>query len=58
MSGRKQIVLRVEGMTCDGCAHHVTAALQSVPGVLEAHHEPKLSRIAVRLWFPLYSLDS
>ncbi len=36
MEDRQQFTLRVEGMTCDGCAHHVTAALKSVPGVLEA----------------------
>ncbi|MBI2818109.1 MAG: cation transporter [Acidobacteria bacterium] len=28
--------LRIEGMTCDGCARHVTEALKSVSGVEEA----------------------
>lgn len=29
--------LRIEGMTCDGCARHVAQALENVPGVEEAH---------------------
>ncbi len=28
-------ILRITGMTCDGCAQHVTQALQQVPGVLQ-----------------------
>lgn len=32
----QHITLRIEGMTCDGCARHVTEALKSVPGVQEA----------------------
>ncbi|MFN8006778.1 MAG: cation transporter [Terriglobia bacterium] len=28
--------MRIEGMTCDGCARHVTKALQGVSGVQEA----------------------
>jgi mercuric reductase len=36
MSERIRIVLRVEGMTCEGCARHVTEALKSVPGVEHA----------------------
>jgi mercuric reductase len=36
MSERNQITLRVEGMTCDGCARHVTESLKNVPGVVEA----------------------
>ncbi len=36
MNQRTQITLRVEGMTCDGCARHVTEALKSVSGVEEA----------------------
>lgn len=35
MEGRDHIALRVEGMTCDGCARHVTEALKAVPGVTE-----------------------
>ncbi len=35
MVDRTQLTLRVEGMTCDGCARHVTEALKSVPGVEE-----------------------
>ena len=34
MADRERIILRVEGMTCDGCVDHVTRALQQVPGVL------------------------
>ncbi len=30
------IDLGVGGMTCDDCVHHVTAALESVPGVRRA----------------------
>jgi len=33
---RVQITLRVDGMTCDGCARHVTKALESVDGILES----------------------
>ncbi len=37
MSEQQKIELRVEGMTCDGCAIHVTKALEGVAGVQEAH---------------------
>ncbi|MGO1766337.1 copper-binding protein [Advenella sp. S44] len=30
------IKAKVEGMTCDKCAAHVTQALESVPGVVSA----------------------
>lgn len=33
MSKRNHTVLRIEGMTCDGCARHATEALRKVPGV-------------------------
>ena len=36
MSARVHVLLRVEGMTCDGCARHVTEALKAVPGVEQA----------------------
>lgn len=36
MPDRTSVTLRVEGMTCDGCARHVTEALKSVHGVVEA----------------------
>ncbi|MBI5410829.1 MAG: heavy-metal-associated domain-containing protein [Nitrospirae bacterium] len=36
MSERNHILLRVEGMTCEGCARHVAEALRSVPGVEQA----------------------
>lgn len=36
MSDRFHIALRVEGMTCDGCARHVMEALKVVPGVEHA----------------------
>ncbi len=36
MSPKNHIILRVEGMTCDGCARHVTEALKKVPGVDQA----------------------
>ena len=32
-SERAHILLRIEGMTCEGCARHVTEALKSVPSV-------------------------
>lgn len=35
MAERERIQLRVEGMTCDSCAAHVTRALRRVPGVLQ-----------------------
>ncbi len=37
MGERTHLTLRIEGMTCDGCARHVTEALKSVAGVVEAH---------------------
>jgi len=36
MNERTHITLRIEGMTCDGCARHVTEALKNVGGVVEA----------------------
>jgi mercuric reductase len=36
MADRQHVTLRIEGMTCDGCARHVQAALASVPGVESA----------------------
>ena len=36
MSDRSHIFMRVEGMTCEGCARHVTEALKAVPGVEQA----------------------
>ena len=35
MTEQQRIHLRVEGMTCDSCAHHVTQALEGVPGVAQ-----------------------
>jgi len=36
MAEKNYIALRIEGMTCDGCARHVTEALKAVPGVEDA----------------------
>jgi len=36
MEQKRQIVFRVDGMTCDGCAHHVQEALRKVPAVIAA----------------------
>ncbi len=36
MNNRIHVALRIEGMTCDGCARRVTEALKAVPGVEEA----------------------
>ena len=36
MSNRSFLTLRVEGMTCESCARHVTQALKAVPGVEDA----------------------
>lgn len=36
MSTRVHVLLRVEGMTCEGCARHVTEALKAVRGVEQA----------------------
>lgn len=35
MVAKHHITLQVEGMTCDGCARHVTEALESLAGVEE-----------------------
>jgi len=37
MQTKDHIILRVEGMTCDGCARHVTEALKDTKGVEDAH---------------------
>ncbi len=34
---KERFELRITGMTCDGCAEHVTRALEGVAGVMEAH---------------------
>jgi mercuric reductase len=36
MADRVQFTLRIEGMTCDGCARHVTRALEAVSGVVDS----------------------
>lgn len=36
MSNRSLLTMRVEGMTCESCARHVTQALKAVPGVEDA----------------------
>lgn len=33
---KQQVILKVQGMTCDDCVVHVTEALKKVPGVEEA----------------------
>jgi mercuric reductase len=35
MAKQTQFTLRIEGMTCDNCARHVTEALRGVPGVTD-----------------------
>lgn len=35
-NARVHITMRVEGMTCDGCARHIAKALQGVAGVEHA----------------------
>jgi len=34
-SGSKSVTLEITGMTCSGCASHVSTALSSVDGILE-----------------------
>lgn len=36
MPEQSRVTLRIEGMTCEGCARHVAEALQSIAGVREA----------------------
>ncbi len=36
MADRQQVKLRIEGMTCEGCARHVQKALSGVTGVESA----------------------
>lgn len=36
MDRRDHVLLRIEGMTCDGCARHVTEALKGVSGIEDA----------------------
>lgn len=40
MNDRRHRLLRIEGMECEGCARHVTEALNSVPGVATAASSP------------------
>src|SRR5262245_35141572 len=40
--------LRVEGMTCNNCARHVTEAIQSVPGVSNASVSLAVGQASVR----------
>lgn len=47
MPTRNQFVFRVEGMTCDGCARHVTKALQAVTGVERAQVASWKSGVAI-----------
>ena len=42
-----EILLRIDGMTCDGCAQHVQRALAAVPGVLHAEVSYPESRAQV-----------
>lgn len=42
-----EILLRIDGMTCDGCARHVRRALSAVPGVLRAEVSYRDSRAEV-----------
>jgi len=58
MSEQQKINLRVEGMTCDGCAVHVTKALESVDGVVEAHVPGWQSRRAEVVAGPDVDLDA
>jgi len=44
--------LRVEGMTCNNCARHVTEAIQSVSGVQSAMVNLETHRASVRLTTP------
>ncbi len=48
--------LAVEGMTCSGCARHVTEALQGVSGVASATVELEAKRASVR-WNPGAAAD-
>lgn len=35
-NGESQIILHVDGMTCDGCAVNVRTTLKNIPGVIDA----------------------
>lgn len=48
--------LRVEGMTCNNCARHVTEAIQAVPGVRHASVSLTASHASVR-WQPEAAAD-
>ena len=45
----REVVLKVEGMACEGCAKDVTEALTDVPGVEAARVELKEGRAYVTL---------
>ncbi len=51
MSEKMYLTLRVDGMTCDSCARHVTAALKGVQGVEDAdvgNWKDSKARVVVR----------
>ena len=43
-----EIVLKVEGMSCQGCVKGVTAALMAVPGVTDARVDLAAAQARVR----------
>ena len=43
----EETILKVEGMSCDACIGHVTRALMSVPGVIEARVDLRAGRAMV-----------
>jgi mercuric reductase len=50
VNAARELRIQVNGMTCPRCEHHVTDALQSVPGVqqvLEVSHSLGLARVMV-----------
>lgn len=45
---QKEIVLNVAGMSCSSCVRHVSAALQSVPGVSNVEVRLRAGTVLVR----------
>lgn len=44
---QRETILDVAGMTCSSCVRHVSAALQSVPGVTSADVRLKTGTVSV-----------
>ena len=45
---QRDTVLKVAGMSCGSCVHHVTSALQAVPGVSKVNVQLRSGKVEVQ----------